>query len=537
MIQRLGPSLKPHIGCSIIDLNPGPALWSSKVHEFIQPRSHILVEPDPSYHEPFLKPLLEVPGSRYHLRTWEIAKSFDLYRYIGEGLIPSSQVDGNAAGTAAQRNDSVLVLANPTRGERKFWGPGNNESHFIAEIFCNSLQRMDGLNAQGPVRMLMWLPDAEKQSLLPRTVAHRTQLSLILDMYCHVEEIVTASRQASTQATRRRETFIDIESGKQVARRMEAAGIQIPQDRQDETQIRVQEALAKPSRVATAQVRDDPREWEKELQELEEAYANKVFSEHALPAARRGRVPTSPQFKRLQTLRHGLTFFDKKRATIEGLLANEDQIDALQIELLHKNLTPEEREATTVKRDQIYNIFKNRAASSAALVPKQVAYQGDDRRAFALEPPLLMWDRRTAEPLLASESEFYHTKRASLLDFQPLTPRPYTLTEEQWIYLDYILKTIMNYGKLTIKHLQSAAPGALEALLPHVPSLTDPLKGGRAKQDELRVRCLTPEMAHGLALAWERWPLRPDIADGISLDGGMEDLLRTREDRGPRGLS
>ena len=533
MIQRLGPTLKPHVGCSIIDLNPGPALWSSKVHDFLQPRSHVFVEPDSRYHEPFLKPLLEAPGSRYHLRTWEIAKSFDLYRYIREGLIPSSQVDGNPGGTANQRNDSILVLVNSTRGERKQHGRGKYESHFRAQTFCSSLQRMDGLNAQGPVRMLMWLPDGEKQSLLPRTVCHRTQLSLILDMYFHIEEIVTASSQA---AKIRRETFIDIESGKQVARRMEAASIQIPQNRQDETQIRAQEALAKSSGEVATQVRDDPREWEKELQELEEAYANKIFSKYTLPGARRGSVPQTPQFKRLQTLRHFLTFTDKKRVTVDGLLAKEDQIDALQIELLHKSLTPEEREAITVKRDQIYKTFKDHAASSADDVPNQLSFRGDDRRAFALEPPLLMWDRRTAEPLQAGESEFYNTKKASLLDFQPLTPRPYPLTEEQWIYLDYILKTIMNYGNQTIKNLQSVAPGAFEALLPRVPSLTDPLKGGRAKQDELRSRCLTPEMAQGLAIAWERWPLRPDLVDTISLDGGVDDFSNLGPGSGARGL-
>ena len=489
------------------------------MHEFLQPQSHVFVEPDSSYHEPFLKPLLESTGSRYHLRTWEIAKSFDLYRYIQEGLIPSSQVDGNASGTATQRNDSILILANATRGERKHQGRGMYESHFRAQTFCSSLRRMDGLNAQGPVRMLMWLPDGEKQSILPRTVSHRTQLSLVLESYFHIEEIVTASRQSKE----RRETFIDIESGKQVARRMEAASIRIPQDRQDETQIRAQEALAKSSRQATAQVRDDPREWEKELQELEEAYANKLFAQN-LPGARRGDGLQTPEFKRLLVLRHLLTFTDKRRVALDGLLAKEDEIDALQIELLHKNLTPEEREATAVKRDQIYKTFRDHLESSAATLPKKLAFLSDDRRAFALEPPLLLWDRRTAEPLLAGENEFYKTRRASLLDFQPLIPRPYPLTEEQWIYFDYILKTVMNHGKLTMKHLQSLAPGALEALMPHVPSLTDPLKGGRANYDELRARCLTPEMAHGLAMAWERWPLRPDIVDIISFDKGGEDF-------------
>ena len=533
MIERLGPSLKPHVGCSIIDLNPGPALWSSKVHEILQPRSHVLVEPDPKYHEPFLKPLLDAPGSRYHLRTWEPSKSFDLYRYIREGLIPNSHMDRNTGGTATQRNDSILILINTSRGERKFKGRGKFASHFRAQAFCSSLQRMDGLNAQGPVRMLMWLPDVEKHGLLPRTIAHRTALSLILDMYFHVEEIVTGGRQVR----KRRETFIELESGKQVARRMGAASVQIPKDRQDDIQRRAQEALAKPSKETASQVRDDPREWETELQELEKAYANKLFSKfskHALPEARQGSQQITPQFRRLELLRYALTHDDKNRMTIETLLAKEDQVDALQIELLHKCLTPKEREAITVKRDQIYKTSKDHAANSAVRVRKLLSFLGDDRRAFSLEPPLLMWDRRTAEPLLADESEFYNAKSASLLDFQPLTPRPYPLTGEQWLYLDHMLRAIMNYG--TIKHLQSTAPGAFEALLPQVPSLTDPLKGGRAKHDELRSRCLTPEMAQGLAIAWERWPLRPDIVDTISLDEGVEDFNQSRPGSGARGL-
>ena len=521
MIQRLGPSLKSHVGCSIIDLNPGPALWSSKIHEFLQPRSHVLVEPDPIYHEPFLKPLLEAPGSRYHLRTWERSKSFDLYSYIQDGLIPSSQVESNAGGTATQSNDSVLILSNTSRGERKHHGRGKHVSHFKAMTFCSSLQRRDGLNAQGPVRMLMWLPDGEQQTLLPRTVSRRGQLSLILEMYCHVEEIVTGSKQP----TKRRETFIDIESAKQVARRMKAASIQIPQDRQDETQIRAQEALAltKSTGEAAAQVRENPRDWEKELQQLEEAYANKMFSKYSSPEAKPGvAAPLTPQYKRLLILRNLSTFTHKKRVILDSLLAEENQIDALQVELLHKTLTPEEREASTVKRDQIYKTFKNQVENTTSTVPMEIAFLGDDRRAFAREPPLLMWDRRTAEPLVAGEREFYRTKTACLLDFQPLTPRPYPLTYEQWVYLDYILKMIMSFGTQTIKHLQGAAPGAFEALLPHVPSLTDPLKGGRAKPDELRSRCLTPEMAYELAIAWERWPLRPDILDTISLAGDQE---------------
>ena len=533
MIQRLAPSLKPYVGCSIIDLNPGSALWSSKLHDFLRPRSHILVEPEPAYHEPFLRPLLELPGSRYHLRTWPFGESFDLHRYISEGLIPNSQADRRATSASTPRNDSVLIVSNLSRGNRIRRSQGRYISNHSAQGFCGSLQRMDGLNVHGPVRMLMWLPDAEKQALLPRTVFHRVKFSLFMEMYTHIEEIVTAGKQGRE----RRETFLDLESGEQVARRMKSIGIQIPPNRQDELQRRVQGLLTKSSGDSVARIKDDPREWEKELQFLEEAYANKAFSQHVLDEHVKREATEGPlrvkttEFKRLIDLRAIQRSGDKRKLAVHSLMEAEDEIDALQVKSLHQELDPREREATTMKRDQLYNSLKARVEVSPTMLTQKLAFHGDDRRSSALRPPLLMWDRRMAEPLLAYDDEFYHSKGMSLLDFQPLTPRPYPMTGEQLICFDHIFNALFHNPKQSMKHLEQVAPGAFDALVPLVPSLTDPLKGGRAKVDELRVRCLTPEMAHQLTLAWEQWPFRPDMMDLIQSDVEMEDLLSWTEGR------
>lgn len=392
---------------------------------------------------------------------------------------------------------------------------------------------MDGLNVHGPVRMLMWLPDAEKQALLPRTVFHRVKFSLFMEMYTHIEEIVTAGKQGRE----RRETFLDLESGEQVARRMRSIGIQIPLNRQDEIQRRVQELLTKSDGAAVLRIKDDPREWEKELRSLEEAYANMEFSQHVFDGhankeATKGplRVKTT-EFKRLIDLRAIRRSADKRKLAFHGLMEAEDEIDALQVKLLHQGLDPRERDAIIMDQDQLYNSFKARVEVSPTMLTQQLAFHGDDRRSFTLRPPLLMWDRRMAEPLLANDDEFYHSKGMSLLDFQPLTPRPYPMTGEQLICFDHIFNALFHNPKQTMKHLEQVAPGAFDALVPLVPSLTDPLKGGRARVDELRVRCLTPGMAHQLTLAWEQWPFRPDMMDLIQSDVEMEDLLTWTEGR------
>lgn len=532
MIQRLAPSLRPHIGCSIIDLNPGPALWSSKLHEFLRPQSHVLVEPESVYHEPFLRPLLDAPGSRYHLRDWGLKDAFDLHRYIREGLITLPQGCNNADDPAIQPNNSILVLANITRGAKIKSGREQSESLFRTQAFLSSAQRMDGLNARGPVRMLMWLPETEKQSMLPRTVFHRLRIALTLETYFHVEEIVTGRGQPR----QRRQISLDIESGRQVASRMKAAGIEIPHDRQDATQRMVQEPLAGAAIDETIRVQDTPREWKKELEQLEEALANNEFTKfhppegacvdsesRRFPSTNKGSI--TPRFERLQRLRDNSNFVNKKKLALDRFLAEEADIDALDIDILHGRLDTRQRETKTSQRDELYRSFKARLIDQTVQFPSELAFHSDDKRAFALKPPLLMWDRRTAEPLLALEDEFMIQKPISLLDFQPLLPSPYPMTMEQTIYFDHISRNLFYNGSNTVRYLNSVAPGAFEALTPLVPSLADPLKGGRANLDDLRMRSLTPEMVHGLALAWEKWSFKPDFLEVVARDSRLAHIL------------
>ena len=63
ILSYIGPSLERHRGCDIVDLYPGAGEWSSKLNQFLQPRSHVLLEPDADLYRPFLQPLLDQPGT------------------------------------------------------------------------------------------------------------------------------------------------------------------------------------------------------------------------------------------------------------------------------------------------------------------------------------------------------------------------------------------------------------------------------------------------------------------------------------------
>ena len=478
------------------------------------------MEPIRDYHQPFLQPLADAPGSRYHLRDWDYSDAIRIQPYLDEGLLTSDQHRHGASLAPTKPNNSILLIANMARAKisDKEKNSSSKTSHFRALSFVNALRQGTELHSQGPIRMLMWLAEAEKTSLLPRTVAMRKKTALQVEAYFHVEEIVGNDKQLQTH----REDWLDYESGRVVASRMKKAGIEIPLHRQDDLQKDIQKAMSSPGDDVPRELSERSRDWEREMQQLQEEFNEGKFSQfeggpvgpHELRRYRGYPSGTFTQkFLRLRELRHNRKGLSKQMIEVEDLLQEEAKIDTLDNELLHLKLDPEACSAKTIERDRIASSLQTRLETTQPKITKQFAFLGDDRRAFALEPPLLMWDRRRAEPLMAQDDEFYHNHSLALLDFQPKVPLQYPLTSTQAIYFDYICLFLLHNGNQTVKDLAHAAPGAFEALTPQVPALRDLRKGGRRVLENFRVRNLSPEMVYELALAWEKWPFKPPISD------------------------
>lgn len=184
---------------------------------------------------------------------------------------------------------------------------------------------------------------------------------------------------------------------------------------------------------------------------------------------------------------------------------------------MHGNLDQAQRENKLEEQGRLRDKLKATLETSEESLIAKFALMGDDRRALALDPPLLMWDRREAEPLLARDDEFYSPRKLALLDFRPIAPRPWSMDQEQTILYDYLLTHMYYSGIQTLKSLDHLAPGAFEAVAPHIPELKDPLKGGRYDIEEVRARTLTPELLYKVTLAWQRWHFRPSIQELLSL--------------------
>lgn len=519
-------------GCSIIDFNPGVGLWSSKLHDALKPQSHVLVEHDPDFYHPFLKPLLDSPGSRYHLRSWHDKQKWWPDPYLSEGLIPELEkaiiTDG--------RNDSLLIIANLAYGSKQRIR-GLSPSHLHIHTYIYHLRSQIAFHAHGSVRLLMWMPDSEKSLILPKTVSLRRKLSIDLEMACNVKEIAGGGVETSIVTLGAlRETFLEMKSSERVAKRMEAQNIQIPLSRQDVAKKQMYGDLLDLADDNTKALEDShvakigpKRHWHNELEQLEQDYRDGKFprlspSRTRLPP-KDGRKERSPEYYRLSMLKYHFKLNDRVRVKVDELIQEQEAIDRLHYGILNDAFDERERQGKLVEHQQRSEAFKVRQENLTNSVHGVFNIVSDNRRAFMLDPPLLMWDRRTAEPLFVRGDEFCNPTELALLDFQPLSPNPYPITSAQSAVFDLVMGGLFNQPNDTIYGLNSLGPGAADAIIPQVSALQDPQRGGRYDLSDLRLRCFTPEMIHGIVQAWDRWPFKPPISEMLAHQDNLNEFF------------
>lgn len=527
-------------GCSIIDFNPGVGLWSSKLHDALKPRSHVLVEQDSDFYLPFLTPLLDSPGSRYHLRRWHDRQPWTPNSYVSEGLIPELEKTPTTDG----RNDTLLIIANLAYGSKREVR-GLIPSHLNIHTYVNHLRSQRGFHAHGSVRLLLWMPNTDKNMILPRTVLYRKKLSVEVEMVCNVEEI--AGGGIDTQISSVREPFLDFRSSKRVAERMKTQNIQIPFSRQDVAQKAVYEALLNPAEDSTKGLEDSHvlptgfiRDWHSELKQLERDFRDAKFpqtnpspsasTDQRKPPQRMGRPrkeprEKTPEFVRLSNLKNHLALDNRVRVKVDELIQEQEAIDRLHSGILNKAFNEPERQGKLAELQQRAEGFKVQRENLTRKANTHFNINSDNRRAFMMDSPLLMWDHRTAEPLIVRKNEFCDPTQLALLDFQPLSPSPYPITSAQSVMFALIMGGLLNHPTDTIYHLNNLAPGAADAIIPHVSALHDPQRGGRYDLSEFRIRCLTPEMFYGIVQAWDNWPFKPLISE---MAAGYEELQESK---------
>lgn len=504
--KYLGPSLKRHAGCDLIDLFPGAGVWSQKLHDMVEPRRHILMEPDEALYAPFLESLSSKPGATV------IPKSGLVWKDLREVLssLPEQNPRGRN-GAPPERNDTLLVTANLS-----FYPKTKTTALYLFQLI-SAIRAGTLFQRYGLVRMLIWArPEDIRTTILPAAVQLRGRPAVEAEVACEwidevagpdgQDEALQASVYRSKKSGGPRHHALELQSAYRVLQRLREKGISVPKGRETEFLREAKRIRATPEVLAErVLVPGAALPYAAELGELERGYGVGEF--------KRGSV----EYKRLLTLRHRQTNDTKQAGSFVELLKGYDALARMRRE----GAPAEEVHAAEKAWNDKIDGLNPHALSTFRLVR-------DNLHLFRQEPPALHWDRRNLEPLAVNPREFFPNVGCSLLDVQPKAPGAAISGDAEGArVLDLLIKVMLRNSTVGVsERLDDVWPDAAEGIMEGCPSLRDPVKGGggEGSHAEVCVRALNAGQWEEIVGAWLKWPFRPDVERLVRQHEDVDDL-------------
>lgn len=503
-------------------------MWSSKLHDIVKPRTHILMEPDSSTYKPYLEPLLNQKDSTYKFLPMSGIIWNNLNKLERDGHLPHQTLLSPSDPSLEKPNTTLLVTANLGYWPRRPYIGFPSITTLVVHQLLTATRAHSVFQGYGQVRMLIWMHDLEKRIVLPRLIINRRKSSIEAEISCeYIHEVAGGDLETENY---RREQAIDILSGQRVAPAMAAAGLHTPPHREG-----VQEREARTSQLtASTPSIGVRRPFEDELLALESRYSAGEFPEFydevqphhratpelSLDSTRR----RTEEFRRLQALRWRLKAVGVVNDMIESRL---DSYEALETEWANLRASSEPGREEGMRRvEEGIREWRRKLESGARTTMTAVIQRLEERRGFRAEPALLVWDRRAMEPLIVKPTEFAPAQPMALLDFQPRSIWPSLRAEGLgcYDYFEFMLAALFIMPKQSVvAGLRALAPGAEEWILPRCPALRDVGRGGVVDLEMLTVRSLTEEMLREMFEEFMRWPFRPSKAEMVAR-GGSQDL-------------
>ncbi|KAK3319556.1 hypothetical protein B0T19DRAFT_432649 [Cercophora scortea] len=510
IVEYIKPSLLRHKGCDLIDIFPGPGLFSRKLHDLLEPRTHILMEPDAHVYRPMLEPLLQRPGTVLTTKSGIVWS--ELNQILSPEFLPhQTELDRSCE---PERNDTLLVVANLATHPKRRFRTFDSVTQLVLFQFMSAIRNFNIFQKYGLVRMLVWVADSEESSLIPRCVQNRRRMSIEAEL--STDWLYDVAGPDNASGWFQRDKNIDIESCQNVLARMRSNHIATPPGR--ETGL-LKKVLAHPGDEEMVVAGQQPPEFERlylpALAQHEEDFAN------AKIAAR------SPEYSRLLYLRHKVQWNDKRCASAFAHMQEAEQISR---DLL--TATDDASRAAVAAREAAWNGKIERLNKDLC---KEFLLHRDNLRVFRQPQPVLSWDRRPCEPLRVEPTEFYPNIPCHLLDIQPKAMFPLlrdTGADSNHVAdsFELILRSILATSKLSISmSLDRLYPGASEGIIPNCPSLRDPAQGGvpLGGFGEISSRALNEKQLIEIITAWEKWPFKPSFAE---LVGRIDEEPEMREE-------
>jgi mitochondrial transcription factor 1 len=405
-------------------------------------------------------------------------------------------------------NDTLLFVANlgnyPKRSFRGF----SSMTSLVMYQFMSALRTHSLFQRYGQVRMLIWVENDEKDTILPQSVSARRKAAIEAEISCQIQEVASST----TRHNYPRDRNLELQSTRFALEKMEKMGVSTPQGREssclEELLSGVVCDLRKVGSIGTSDA------FLKELSDLEAQYAAGKLGEWEYkdgPTLKPKMRTESPELARLRTLRYLEKHQRRKFEKRECIKAELDEVLAMQREL-HATKQPKRQAQEGVMKHRTDAWKRKMDDLPEEVLENTVAYL-DNCRIFDMKPRTLMWDRRDYEPLKVRANEFLPMREMCLLDFQPKSIWPILKENfpDNYDAFEYILSQLLIIPTQNIRRGFSAlAPGAYDYLIAECPSLTDPTKGGSLDVELISVRCLTTEMLKEIIEAWVRWPFKPN---------------------------
>lgn len=507
ILEYIKPSLARHEGCDLIDIFPGVGVWSQKLNDVLKPRSHILLEPDEEFYRPFLDPLLKRPGTKLMPESgivWE-----QLNKILNPAVLPHQVEQKCRADETPTRNDTLLVTMNLSMYPKRKFRTFDSLSQLVLFQLMSSIRPGALFHKYGLVRMLIWLPDSEKGSILPRTVQQRRKMAFEAEMATdYVCEIAGAGEEPAAARPShwfRRDESIDFESTKATLERMRQAGYVIPRGRESHHLEEFLEYTKMDSDATMDTKHSIERPFMAELQTLEANFAAGKFEKG------------SKEHRRLKILEYLRGYTARRSSTVVDLIRGRDA--AIQA-YIDAGSDEKKLEKATKACDDWCNNVKNLESSLRA----EILLQRDNLHLLRQDPPVLNWDRRYVEPLRARADEFFPKVACALLDIQPKAVASVLRdmgpnSTRGGDFFDLILRGLTRRSIEPVsKSLDTIYAGAGDGVAPNCPSLFDPRVGGSPMTGigELSTRTLNQRQLVEIAEGWMRWPFRPHYSELVS---------------------
>lgn len=544
-------------------MHPGACLWSSKLHDFLKPKRHVLMEPEMSYYDAFVKPLLDQPGSTYRHTTLSGAHPrayWDNYKLIFEDkdLVgqPALPLDDPKL---REINTNILLTGNLWRRY-----PIQHRASYV-DASTLLLQHMtyaaltnDIFHRCGLVRQLWWAPDEKKQNFLPTSVRGKRSYDSGLAMGGSITEVAGVSRAESLQRAAAAETprsaKMDAVVLGRVEHRMAEKGMEIPPGREMpkameaikvEDDIHATDSIMATSCTTIDELRAAVEKFDTWLEFLQvEMVKDKLDAKgvRTMPTAER----VEELLKKYLRYRQSVDVVESRRPWSSDFVANnmqylrvvvlkdmEARLINLEAEYAAVRDTNPDPEALAACRDSIIASGKIVAHLNLRILSERryrfARALTDDLISVEAQASNIHRDRRPYEPLQAKNEEFWPQYGLTLLDIMPdtrdLSAPGISDRREGTKVCQELLKYLFHSPKMPVTvALERVAPNAAQDLIPDVPAITDVRRGGRLNPGVLPVRMLTPEMVEGLVKAFLEWPFRPTLVElALAEDAGHDD--------------